>query len=100
PRVPQLPVRAREPLLEPRDLLAERRASDSLVGRRARSERNVSPNDCRRRHRYPPIGALGFAPQKSCVPSMLTKCTPTMVRTIDWAVALPTPTGPPLALYP
>ena len=46
----------------------------------------------------PPIGARGFAPQKTCVPSMPIMCTSTMLSTIDLAVAVPTPTGPPLAL--
>ncbi len=47
---------------------------------------------------HPPIGARGFAPQNTCVPSMPTRCTSTMLSTIDFAVAVPTPTGPPLAL--
>jgi hypothetical protein len=50
------------------------------------------------RHRHPPIGARGFAPQKSCVPSIPMRWTSTMFRTIDFAVAVPTPTGPPPAL--
>ena len=49
-------------------------------------------------HRHPPIGARGFAPQNSCVPSIPMRCTSTMFRTMDLAVAVPTPTGPPLAL--
>ena len=48
--------------------------------------------------RQPPIGALGFAPQKIWVPSMPIRCTSTMFSTIDFAVAVPTPTGPPDAL--
>ena len=51
-----------------------------------------------RAHPHPPIGALGFAPQKTCVPSMPIRCTSTMLSTIDFAVAVPTPTGPPLAV--
>ena len=47
---------------------------------------------------HPPIGARGFAPQKTCVPSIPTRCTSTMLSTIDLAVAVPTPTGPPLAV--
>ena len=47
---------------------------------------------------YPPIGARGFAPQNTCVPSIPITCT--RLSTIDFAVALPTPTGPPLALKP
>src|SRR6476620_10661284 len=48
----------------------------------------------------PPMGAREFAPQNSCVPSMPMMSTITMLTTIDFAVAVPTPTGPPLALYP
>jgi hypothetical protein len=46
----------------------------------------------------PPIGARGFVPQKIWVPSMPTMWTMTVFRTIDFAVAVPTPTGPPLAV--
>src|SRR5215217_4770729 len=46
----------------------------------------------------PPMGARGFAPQKIWVPSMPIRCTSTMLSTIDLAVAVPTPTGPPDAL--
>ena len=46
----------------------------------------------------PPMGARGFAPQKIWVPSMPIRCTSTMLSTIDFAVAVPTPTGPPLAV--
>jgi hypothetical protein len=46
----------------------------------------------------PPIGARGLAPQNSCVPSIPIRCTETMLTTIDLAVAVPTPTGPPLAV--
>ena len=49
-------------------------------------------------HAHPPMGAFGFAPQKICVPSMPIRCTITMFSTIDFAVAVPTPTGPPLAV--
>src|SRR3954447_1517731 len=51
-------------------------------------------------HRHPPMGARGFAPQKICVPSIPIRCTSTMFSTIDFAVAVPTPTGPPDAVYP
>ena len=47
---------------------------------------------------HPPTGALGFEPQKICVPTMPTRCTSTVFSTIDFAVAVPTPTGPPEAL--
>jgi hypothetical protein len=50
--------------------------------------------------RYPPIGARGFPPQNTCVPSIPINVTKTRLSTIDFAVAVPTPTGPPLALYP
>jgi hypothetical protein len=49
-------------------------------------------------HRQPPMGARGFAPQKTWVPSMPIRCTSTRFKTMDFAVALPTPTGPPLAV--
>jgi hypothetical protein len=49
-------------------------------------------------HSQPPMGARGFAPQKTCVPNIPMRCTRTMLSTIDFAVAVPTPTGPPLAL--
>ena len=39
----------------------------------------------------PPIGALGFAPQKTRVPIIPMMCTRTMLRTIDFAVAVPDP---------
>ena len=47
---------------------------------------------------YPPIGARGLAPQKTCVPSIPISVTSTRFSTIDLAVARPTPTGPPEAL--
>jgi hypothetical protein len=46
----------------------------------------------------PPIGARGLAPQKICVQIIPIRCIATMLTTIDFAVAVPTPTGPPLAL--
>jgi hypothetical protein len=46
----------------------------------------------------PPMGARGFDPQNTCVPSIPTRCTSTVFKTIDLAVAVPTPTGPPEAL--
>ena len=62
----------------------------------------VSSSCCRRsvpcRLRSTSDGARGLAPQKSCVPSIPMRCTSTMFSTIDFAVAVPTPTGPPLAL--
>ena len=47
---------------------------------------------------HPPIGALGLAPQKTRVPIIPMMCTKTMFKTIDLAVAVPTPTGPPEAV--
>jgi hypothetical protein len=47
---------------------------------------------------HPPIGALGLAPQKTRVPIIPMMCTSTMLSTIDFAVAVPTPTGPPDAV--
>ena len=52
----------------------------------------------RRSARQPPIGALGLAPQKIRVPSIPMMWTKTMLSTIDFAVAVPTPTGPPDAV--
>jgi hypothetical protein len=49
-------------------------------------------------HGHPPIGALGLAPQNNCVPSIPMMCTSTRLSTIDFAVAVPTPTGPPPAV--
>ena len=49
-------------------------------------------------HCQPPIGARGFAPQNTSVPIIPIRCTKTMLRTIDFAVAVPTPTGPPEAV--
>ena len=69
---------------------------------RARA-RSASRRRCGRRVvavpcRQPPIGARGLAPQNSCVPSIPMRCTSTMLSTIDFAVAVPTPTGPPLGV--
>ena len=91
--------------------VGRRRArSAPVVGRRSarrpssrrgrRSGSRSSPSSSRlvvasRAMRHPPIGARGFAPQKSCVPSIPMRCTSTMFSTIDFAVAVPTPTGPP-----
>jgi hypothetical protein len=44
------------------------------------------------------MGALGFAPQKTSVPIIPMMWTRTMFKTIDFAVAVPTPTGPPEAV--
>jgi hypothetical protein len=52
----------------------------------------------KRAPRHPPMGALGFAPQKTRVPIIPMMCTRTMLSTIDFAVAVPTPTGPPEAV--
>ena len=47
---------------------------------------------------HPPIGARGLPPQNTCVPNIPMRLTRTRFSAIDLAVALPTPTGPPLAL--
>jgi hypothetical protein len=39
-----------------------------------------------------------LAPQKTRVPIIPMMCTKTMFKTIDLAVAVPTPTGPPEAV--
>src|SRR5208283_960409 len=49
-------------------------------------------------HAHPPIGALAFPPQKTWVPNMPIRWIRIRLSTIDFAVARPTPTGPPLAL--
>jgi hypothetical protein len=86
-----------EPRLEPRDLIAKVAAGPGLVDLGERDlRRDAEPAFALEHgHRQPPIGARGFAPQKSWVPSMPTRCTSTMFSTIDFAVARPTPTGPP-----
>ena len=87
--------------LERGDLVAEVAARPGLVGLRkgrdlrCRSELVMA---FERGHGQPPIGARGLAPQKSWVPSMPMRWTTTMLSTIDFAVAVPTPTGPPPAL--
>jgi hypothetical protein len=85
--------------LEPGDLIAEVAARRSLVERGKRNRRREARlvSALEHRHGHPPIGARGLAPQKSWVPSMPMRCTSTMLRTIDFAVARPTPTGPPPA---
>ena len=50
------------------------------------------------RQGHPPIGARGLAPQKTRVPSIPMMWTKTILRTMDLAVAVPTPTGPPEAV--
>ena len=45
----------------------------------------------------PPIGARGLPPQKIWVVSRPMRWMPTMLATIAFAVARPTPTGPPPA---
>ena len=74
-----------------------------LVGdapRRGRAPRVVRSSSaiCLPLSPQPPIGALGFAPQKTSVPIIPMMCTKTMLSTIDFAVAVPTPTGPPEAV--
>ena len=87
----------RQIALEARDLLAQRGA-----GGRGGIRWVVGAWWCVGReqagHGQPPIGARGFVPQKTWVPSIPIRCTRTMFSTMDFAVARPTPTGPPLAL--
>ena len=45
---------------------------------------------------HPPIGARAFPPQNSAVPTIPIRWMPRILATIDCAVALPTPTGPPV----
>ena len=89
-----------EPGLEPCDLIAQVATRPGLVERGKRNlRRDAHPVFALEyRHAHPPIGARGLAPQKSWVPSIPMRCTSTMFRTIDFAVAVPTPTGPPPAL--
>ena len=57
--------------------------------------------DCRSAYAaaaHPPIGARGLAPQKIWEPIIPIRCTSTMFKIIDLAVAWPTPTGPPEAV--
>src|SRR5436305_6046996 len=49
-------------------------------------------------HPQPPIGARGLAPQKIWVQIIPIRCMATILSTIDFAVAAPTPTGPPPAV--
>src|SRR3954469_18875427 len=72
--------------LEPGDLRTEIVAGEAFV------DEDVGGVEGRG---HPPMGARGFAPQKSCVPSAPMRWTRTRLRTIDLAVAVPTPTGPP-----
>ena len=67
--------------------------SSVLVG----SSSSIAPR-LARLLRQPPIGARGLAPQKTSVPIIPMMWTKTMFRTIDFAVAVPTPTGPPEAV--
>src|SRR5205823_3806897 len=90
---------AAELSLEPCDLIAQIAAGRGLVDRGKDGLRRDAPPvfALEHRHAHPPIGARGLAPQKSWVPSMPMRCTTTMLSTIDFAVARPTPTGPPPA---
>jgi hypothetical protein len=69
----------------------------------SRGMSNQPPADARGRSGpvatgQPPIGARGLAPQKIWEPIIPIRCTNTMLRIIDLAVAWPTPTGPPEAV--
>src|SRR5947209_16725461 len=84
----------RDVALEPGDLRAQVGPRRSALLARGADDRDGLGE---RAHGQPPIGALGFAPQNTCVPSIPMRWTRTMLRTIDLAVAVPTPTGPPEA---
>ncbi len=79
--------------LEAGDLPAQRAANRRCVRRK-----DFKRAACFDEHGQPPIGARGLAPQNTWVPSIPMRWTSTMFSTIDFAVALPTPTGPPLAV--
>jgi hypothetical protein len=81
--------------LELRDLVPQRAAGGKVVRNRPRPRRREG---CPPGHAHPPIGALGLEPQKTWVPTIPTRCTRTVFSTIDLAVAVPTPTGPPDAV--
>jgi hypothetical protein len=83
----------RELLVEPRDLLAQRASSCRVV-----DDERLENGGLFQKNRHPPIGAFGLKPQNTCVPSIPIRCTPTVLKTIDLAVAVPTPTGPPDAV--
>jgi hypothetical protein len=82
-----------ELLVEPRDLLAERPPRRPVV-----DDERVENGRLFQDHCHPPMGAFGLKPQNTCVPSIPIRCTPTVLNTIDFAVAVPTPTGPPPAV--
>ncbi len=83
------------PRFTPAPLVSAWITGETTMTRQARtihgSKRRVIP-------RHPPIGALGFAPQNTCEPIIPIRCTSTMFKIIDFAVACPTPTGPPEAV--
>ena len=78
-----------------------RRASRCLAARRSLRTAKLPSPAVRAQpaaRAQPPIGALGLAPQKIWEPIMPIRCTSTMFKIIDLAVAWPTPTGPPEAV--
>jgi len=75
--------------------VSSRAAAASLLARSQPIEQTSETSDG---SAQPPIGARGFAPQNTCDPIMPIRCTSTMLRIIDFAVAQPTPTGPPEAV--
>jgi hypothetical protein len=89
-------ARLRQPPLQGRELPAQGAAGRALVGLDGQPHGRGSAGEGRR-HRQPPMGARGLAPQKTCVPSIPMRWMRTMFTTIDFAVAVPTPTGPPPA---
>ena len=90
-----------EAALEGRELPSQGAPRGALVGFDGQGKRRLRrrQSSCEGRgHRQPPIGARGLAPQKTWVKIIPIRCTSTRLTTIDLAVAVPTPTGPPEAL--
>ena len=91
-----------EVTLQPGDLPAQRTpgGAPAVLARASRGAQHRRGGGAafEQLHGHPPIGARGLAPQKTWVPSIPMRCTSTMFTTIDLAVAVPTPTGPPPAL--
>jgi hypothetical protein len=90
------------PLVDDRGVWQERgrRADtpDLRLGQRSGPRTGITSVEHSPHPPQPPIGALGLPPQKIAVPTIPIRCTITMLSTIDLAVAVPTPTGPPEAV--
>ena len=87
---------ARAAARRPWALLSGRPAAAAVptAGRCARRQPRVTPPSCKSAADW----RSRIAPQKICVPTMPMMWTITVLSTIDLAVAVPTPTGPPLAV--